>query len=44
MLRIEAFIDHTKGQFSLTGLAGTGSLNGMLLQPVSIGVFTVSFD
>jgi hypothetical protein len=44
MSRTEEFTHHQKGRFSLTGWAGTGSLSGMLLQPVSIGVVTVNFD
>jgi hypothetical protein len=37
MSRMEAFIDHKQGRFSLTGCAGTRSLRGMLLQPVLSG-------
>jgi hypothetical protein len=44
MSRMDEFTDHKKGRFSSTGWAGTGSLGGMSLQPVSIGVVTVNFD
>jgi hypothetical protein len=44
MSRMDEFIDHKQGRFSLTGWAKPGSLTGMLLQPVSICVVTVNFD
>jgi hypothetical protein len=43
MWRMEEFGNHMKGRFALTGWAGTGSLNGLLLQPESLCVFTVIF-
>jgi hypothetical protein len=44
MSRMDEFADHKRGHFSLTGWARTGSLDGMLLQTVSVCVVTVNLD
>jgi hypothetical protein len=44
MSRMDEFADHNRGHFSLTGWAETGSLGGMLLQPVPLCIGEVILD
>jgi hypothetical protein len=44
MSRMEESNEHITGRFSLTGWSGTDSLNGLLLRPMSLRVFTADFE